>query len=153
MATRGDKVAVKEQQPQRWQLPITQFITLVLITVFLVAIGSFAKTMLDNYRMNAEKVVWQARIDQEVAEHERLLEQKAFVESETYQRQLAHEMGLYAPDEKPLVLVLPPEMQEDVRDFDPIFRQGEVVEPPYWQQWWDLFFGPGDDGPQTTDDG
>ncbi|HEX8684245.1 MAG TPA: hypothetical protein VF707_18150 [Ardenticatenaceae bacterium] len=132
-------MAAKEQQ--RWQLPISQFVTLVLVTIFLVAVGNFARTMLDNYRLNAEKTVWQARIDQEIAEHERLLAQKAYVESETYQRQLAHEMGLYAPDERPLVLVLPPGMETDVRQFDPIFRQGEIVEPPYWQQWWDLFFG------------
>lgn len=133
-------MAAKEQQ--RWQLPIMQFVMLVLLTVLFVAAGHFAKTMLDNYRLGAEKEAWQARIDQEVAEHARLLEQKAFVESDTYQRQLAHEMGLYGADERPLVLVLPPEMEEDVRDFDPVFREGEVVELPYWQQWWELFFGP-----------
>jgi hypothetical protein len=53
-------------------------------------------------------------------------------------------MGLYAPDERPLVLILPPEMEEDVREFDPVYREGEVLEPPYWQQWWELFFGSGE---------
>jgi hypothetical protein len=134
-------VAAKEQQ--RWQLPIMQFMTLVVVTILVVALVHFARTMLDNYRLSAEKEMWQAKIDREVYEHQRMLEQKAFVESETYQRQLAHEMGLYAPDERPLVLVLPPEMREDVRDFDPVFRQGEVLKPPYWQQWWELFFGSG----------
>ncbi|MGH2543599.1 MAG: hypothetical protein ACRDIB_12410 [Ardenticatenaceae bacterium] len=132
-------VAVKEQQ--RWQLPIMQFVTLVLVTILIIALGHFAKTMLDNHRLSADKAMWQARIAQEEAEYQRLLAQKAFVESETYQRQLAHEMGLYAPDERPLVLILPPEMEEDVRAFDPVYREGEVWEPPYWQQWWELFFG------------
>jgi hypothetical protein len=136
----GVGVAAKDQQ-QRWQLPVMQFVTLVLGMILFIALGNFAKTMLDNYWLSAEKVEWEARIAQEEAENERLLAQQAFVESETYQRQLAHEMGLYAPDERPLVLVLPPGQEDDVRDFDPVFREGEILEPPYWQQWWVLFFG------------
>ncbi len=120
-----------------------QFVTLVLVTILIISLGNFAKTMLDNYLLSAEKASWEAKIAQEQAEYERLMEQMAFVESDTYQRQLAHEMGLYAPDERPLVLVLPPGQEEEVRDFDPVFREGEVLEPPYWQQWWELFFGEG----------
>jgi cell division protein FtsL len=134
-------VAAKESQG--WQLPIMQFVTLMLMTILVIALGHFARTMFDNYQLSVEKAAWQARIEQEQLEHERLLEQKAYVESDTYQRQLAHEMGLYAPDERPLVLLVPPEMQEVVTAFDPIYRTGEVVEPPYWQQWWVLFFGDG----------
>jgi hypothetical protein len=118
-----------------------QFVTLVLVTILILALANFAKTMLDNYRLGAEKAEWQAKIDQEMAEYERLLEQKAYVQSDSYQRQLAHEMGLYAPDERPLVLVLPPGREEEVREFDPVFREAEILEPPYWQQWWELFFG------------
>lgn len=129
------------KEPQRWQLPLMQFVTLMMMTILVIAMGNFAKTMLDNYRLRAEKETWEARIAQEQAEYERLLAQKAYVESESYQRQLAHEMGLYAPDEQPLVLVLPPDMQEEARDFDPVYRTGEALEPPYWQQWWELFFG------------
>jgi hypothetical protein len=134
-------VAAKEQQQQRWQLPVLQVITLILVTIVVVALGHFGKTMLDNYRLSAEREMWQAKIDKEKAENERLIAQRDFVASETYQRQLAHEMGLYAPDERPLVLILPPELKEEVRDFDPVFRQGEVLQVPYWQQWWELFFG------------
>ncbi|MBA3532345.1 MAG: hypothetical protein H0T73_10530 [Ardenticatenales bacterium] len=132
-------MAAKESQG--WQLPIMQFVTLMLMTILVITLGHFAKTMLDNYQLNAEKTAWQARIEQEQMEHQRLLDQKAFVESDTYQRQMAHEMGLYAPDERPLVLLVPPEMQETVSEFDPVYREGEVVEAPYWQQWWVLFFG------------
>ncbi len=133
-------MAAKEQQ--RWQLPVMQFVTLVLVTILIIALANFARTMLENYRLSADKAELEAVIALEQEEENRLLAQKEHVASDTYQRQLAHEMGLYAPDERPLVLVLPPEMEDDVRDFDPVFRQGEILEPPYWEQWWDLFFGP-----------
>jgi hypothetical protein len=134
-------VAVKEQQ--RWQLPVMQFVTLVLMAILLIALGHFAKTMLENHRLSAQKAMLEAQMAREEAEGERLRAQQAYVASDAYQRQLAHEMGLFAPDERPLVLILPPEMEEDVRDFDPIYREGKVLEPPYWQQWWELFFGDG----------
>lgn len=134
-------MAAKEQP--RWQLPLLQFVTLMLMTILVVALGSFARTMLDNYRLRAEHEMWEARIAQEEAEHERLLAQREYVASDAYQRQLAHEMGLYAPNERPLVLVLPPELHEEIRNFDPVFREAEVLEPPYWRQWWELFFGSG----------
>lgn len=130
------------KEAQGWQLPLMQFVTLMLMTLLLVALGHFARTMVDNYRLNTEKAMWEARIEQEREAHARLLEQKAFVASDSYQRHLAHEMGLYAPDERPLVLLVPPEMADEVEQFDPIYREGTVVEPPYWQQWWALFFGP-----------
>ena len=134
-------MATKEQQ--RRQFPIMQFITLILITISILALGNFAKAVLDNHRLDAEKAMWQAKIEQELAEKERLLKQKELVASDTYQRQLAHELGLYAPDEQPLVLILPPESQDrsNIHQFDPVYREGELIEPPNWLQWWDLFFG------------
>lgn len=135
-------MAAKGQPQQRWQLPVVQFLTLVLVTLLIVAFGNFTKTMLDNYRLRAEKATWEARIAQEEAEYARLLEQQVYVASDPYQRQLAHEMGFYAPDEHPLVLIVPPDLEDEVRAFDPVFREATPIETPNWQRWWDLFFGP-----------
>lgn len=132
---------VENQINTRRQLPIIQFLTTVVGLVIIVAVFSFARTMIDNYWLTQEKAEWQAKIDLEKAEYERLLRQKEFVESAAYQSRLAHEMGLYAPQERPLVVVLPPDMQQDYREFNPVFREAELYEPPYWQQWWRLFFG------------
>ena len=74
-------MATKEQQ--RWQFPIMQFITLTLITISILALGNFAKAVLDNHRLDAEKAMWQAKIEQELAEKERLLKQKELVASDT----------------------------------------------------------------------
>jgi hypothetical protein len=135
------EIVATQVQPPRRQLPIVQFLTTVIGIVILIAVFSFARTMLDNYWLAQEKAEWQAKIDAEQAEYDRLLRQKEFIESDAYQSQLAHEMGLYAPNERPLVVVLPPDMQADFREFDPVFREADVYEPPYWQQWWRLFFG------------
>jgi len=134
-------MSTKEEQVKLLQLPIMEFLTLFFITISIFALGNFANTVMDHYKMSAVKAEWQAKIDQEEAEQQRLLKQKELVASDAYQRQLAHELGLYAPDEQPLVLILPPELQEDVNEFNPIYREGIEFEPPYWQQWWDLFFG------------
>ena len=130
-----------QTQPRR-PLPIIQIATTMVGVVILVAVFSFARTMLDNYWLAQDKAEWQVKIDAENAEYDQLLRQKEYIESEAYQRQLAHEMGLYAPDERPLVMVLPSELQADYREFDPVYREAEITEPPYWQQWWGLFFGP-----------
>lgn len=134
-------MSTKENPSQRLQLPIMEFITLFLITISLLALGNFASTVMDHYQMKAVKAEWQAKIEQEEAEYERLLKQKERVQSDAYQRQLAHELGFYASNEQPLVLVLPPELQDEMDEINPIYREGTEFEPPYWQQWWDLFFG------------
>lgn len=134
-------MSTKEEQAKRFKLPIMEFVTLFFITISILALGNFASTVMDHYQMSAVKAEWQAKIDQEKAEQQRLLKQKELVASDAYQRQLAHELGLYAPDEQPLVLILPPELQEDINEFNPIYREGIEFEPPYWQQWWELFFG------------
>ena len=125
----------------RWQLPIVQFATLVVVMMLVFAVGSFAKTMLDNYRLSDERAHWTALRDEEKAKYERLTAERERVAAESYQRRLAHEMGLYAPDERPLTLVLPAGAQREADDFAPVYREATPYEPPYWQQWWELFFG------------
>ncbi len=134
-------MSTKQEQRKRLQLPIMEFATLFFITISLLALGNFASTVMDHYEMKALKSEWQAKIDQELAEKGRLEKQLKLVASDAYQRQLAHELGRYSPDEQPIVLILPPELQEDVDELNPIYREGKEFEPPYWQQWWDLFFG------------
>lgn len=125
----------------RWQLPIVQFATLVVVMMLVFAVGSFAKTMLDNYRLSDEHARWESLLAEEQGEYERLTMERERVLSDSYQRRLAHEMGLYAPDERPLTLVLPANAQPEPDDFDPVYREATPYEPPYWQQWWELFFG------------
>lgn len=127
----------------RWQLPIMQFATLVGVMLLLMAVGSFAKTMLDNYRLADERARWESLLAEQQAQHAALLTRREVALSDTRQRQLAHEMGLYAPNERPIVLVLPPEMRQPANDFTPTYREEVPYEPPYWQQWWELFFGEG----------
>ena len=134
-------MSTKQEQRKRLQLPIMEFATLFFITISMLALGNFASTVMEHYKMKALKSEWQAKIDRELAEQERLEKQLELVQSDAYQRQLAHELGRYAPDEQPLVLILSPELQEEVDEFDPIYREGVEFEPPYWQQWWELFFG------------
>lgn len=125
-----------------WKKTIMQSIVLVLISILVIAVINLGQTVLDNYRYTAEKEMWIARIEREKAEYERLIALQEFVNSDTYQRKLAHELGLYGPNEQPLMLVLPPEMQQELHEFNPITREEKILEPPYWRQWWELFFGP-----------
>ncbi len=125
-----------------WKKTLMQSVIIFLISILVVASINVGKTILDNYRYSAEKDMWLARIEREKDDYKQLLKLQKFVASDTYQRKLAHELGLYAPDEQPLMIVLPPEMQQELHEFDPITREKKVIEAPYWKQWWELFFGP-----------
>jgi hypothetical protein len=131
------------QQPaeRRLQIPLTQFMTLILATVLAASVFNFALTTVKSYRLRYVEAELRAAIRAEQEEHQRLLARKAFIESERYQRQLAHEMGLYDNQERPLVLIIPAGQESDYKETDPVFRPGRKLEKPYWQQWWDLFFG------------
>ena len=48
---------------------------------------------------------------------------------------------LYDSQERPLVLIIPPDKQPAYEESSPIFRPGRKLEKPYWQQWWERFFG------------
>lgn len=134
----------EQQQERRLQIPLTQFMTLILATVLAASIFNFVLTTIKSYRLRHVEAALQAAIQAEADEQQRLLARKRFVESERYQRQLAHEMGLYDARERPLVLVIPAGQEEAYQEPDPIFRAGHTLEKPYWQQWWDLFFGEDD---------
>lgn len=125
-----------------WKKTLMQSVIIFLISILVIALIHVGKTILDNYRYSAEKEMWLAKIEREQAGYDRLMVLKEFVASDTYQRKLAHELGLYGPNEQPLMLVLPPEMQQEIHEFNPITREKKVLEPPYWRQWWELFFGP-----------
>lgn len=131
-------------QERRLQIPLSQFMTVILVTVLVLSLVNFALTAVKSYRLRHVELELKAAIKAEQEEQARLLERKRFVESEQYQHQLAHELGLYGENERPLVLIVPPEMEEEFEDVDPIFRKGEQFQKPYWQQWWDLFFGSDD---------
>lgn len=124
---------------QRLQIPLSQFITLILGTVLVLSLINFGLTAIENYRLQHKADTLRASIAAERAENERLQARKEYVASEAYQTQLAHELGLYAPDEKRIMVVAPPELKQEQTDMDPIFRTAEVPEPPHWQQWWNLF--------------
>lgn len=140
----GGSERVQQPAERRLQIPLTQFMTLILATVLAASLFNFAMTTVKSYRLRHVEAELRAAIQAEEEEHERLLARKAFVESERYQRQLAHEMGLYGPRERPIVLIVPPDKQETFAESDPVFRPGRKLEKPYWQQWWDLFFGEDD---------
>jgi hypothetical protein len=125
-----------------WKKTLMQSVIIFLISILVIALINVGKTILDNYRYSAEKEMWLAKIEREQAGYDGLIALKEFVKSDTYQRKLAHELGLYSKDEQPLMLVLPPEMQQELHEFNPITREEKVLEPPYWRQWWELFFGP-----------
>lgn len=125
---------------QRLQIPLSQFITLILATVLALSFANFVLTAIESYRLQHQADTLRAAIAAEQAEHERLLARKEYVASDAYQTQLAHELGLYAPDERRLMVVAPPGLLEAETEVDPIFRTATVEEPPYWQQWWELFF-------------
>src|SRR5690606_4099055 len=110
--------------------------TVILATVLAVSLLNFALTAIQNYRLRHTEMELRAAIEAEKEEQARLLARKEFIQSEQYQRQLAHEMGLYAPNERPIVLVMPPEMKQELENVDPVFRQTEPLQEPYWQQWW-----------------
>jgi hypothetical protein len=132
---------MQQGQERRLQIPLSQFMTVILATVLAVSLLNFALTAIQNYRLRHTEMELRAAIEAEKEEQARLLARKEFIQSEQYQRQLAHEMGLYAPNERPIVLVMPPEMKQELENVDPVFRQTEPLQEPYWQQWWDLFFG------------
>ena len=123
------------------QLPITQFVTVMLATLLFFSLFSFGKTMFNNYWLSADKAGWEAKIEAEAARQARLETQLVEVKSDAYQRQLAHEMGLYAPNKQPLSLILPPDMESESRELPPIIQPALPLDPPNWQQWWLLFFG------------
>ncbi len=126
---------------QRVFQPLSQFVTLILLTVLVLSLVNFARTAIDNYRLRHRAQVLRALIAAEQAEYERLQARKEYVSSPEYQARLAHELGLYAPDERRILLVAPPALLEEEANADPIFRPAELPEKPYWQQWWELFFG------------
>lgn len=125
---------------QRLQIPLSQFITLILGTVLVLSLINFGLTAIENYRLQHKAETLRASIAAEKAENERLQARKEYIASDAYQTQLAHELGLYGQDEKRIMVVAPPELKQEKAETDPIFRTAEVPEPPYWQQWWNLFF-------------
>lgn len=125
---------------QRVQIPLSQFITLILGTVLVLSLVNFGLTAIESYRLQHEADTLRASIAAEKAENERLQARKEYVASDAYQTQLAHELGLYAADEKRIMVVAPPELKQEQTDTDPIFRTAEIPEPPHWQQWWNVFF-------------
>ncbi|HBY98280.1 MAG: hypothetical protein M5U01_23295 [Ardenticatenaceae bacterium] len=135
---------MQPEQERRLQIPLSQFMTVILATVLALSLMNFALTAIKSYRLRHVELELKAEIKAEQEEQGRLLDRKRFVQSEQYQRQLAHELGLYAENERPLVLVLPPEMKGEFEEVNPVFRTGQQLEKPYWQQWWDLFFGSDD---------
>lgn len=129
---------------RRLQIPLSQFMTVILATVLALSLVNFALTAVKSYRLRHVELELKTAIQAEQAEQARLLERKRFVQGEQYQRHLAHELGLYADDERPLVLIVPPEMKDELEESNPVFREGQQLAKPYWQQWWDLFFGADD---------
>ncbi len=133
---------------QRVHNSLSHFVTLILVTALILSLIHFARTAIDNYRLRHRAQVLQALIEAEEAEYERLMARKAYVASPEYQAKLAHELGLYAPNERRLLVVAPPELLAEQEDSSPILRPAELPQKPYWQQWWDLFFG--DDAPTAS---
>lgn len=125
---------------QRLQIPLSQFITLILGTVLVLSLINFGLTAVENYQLQHKADTLRASIAAERAENDRLQARKEYVTSDAYQTQLAHELGLYAPDEKRIMVVAPPDLAQEKANTDPIFRTAEIPEAPYWQQWWSLFF-------------
>lgn len=133
-------------QSNRLSLTISQFVTLLLLTILLLSLANFGLRAVERYRLRHRAEVLQAAIAAEREEQTRLLARKAYVASPEYQARLAHELGLYAPNERRLVVLGGDTLRrKEVAEETVILREAQVPVVPYWQQWWETFFGPLDE--------
>nr|WP_290670279.1 hypothetical protein [Ardenticatena sp.] len=133
-------------QTNRLSLTISQFVTLLLLTILLLSLANFGLRAVERYRLRHRADVLQAAIAAEREEYARLLARKAYVASPEYQARLAHELGLYAPNERRLIVLDGESLRNTtVEEERVVVREADMPVQPYWQQWWEAFFGPLDE--------
>jgi cell division protein FtsB len=124
-------------------LSLPKIVTIIVLTLVAILTIDFGRKALDNYHVQ-RRVEWlRQEVAAEAEENEALQARLAYVGSDAYVEEIARErLKMVKAGDKAVVLV-PRSIDQPSATTPVAATQEPEKEPePYWQQWWDLFFGP-----------
>jgi cell division protein FtsB len=133
-----DKVLKKKRTPQ---FPLTQFITIIVLTISLFLVVDFARRTAVTYRIKGEAV----RLEEEVAavraERQALEAHLNYVKSDAYVEEIARTQLKWAREGETVVVVLatPEATPAPPADHQAPAPDGAAPQAP-WEAWWLVFF-------------
>ncbi len=134
--SRPDDAIRKPMGPPPLALRLMAVLAVPLLLYALVATGQKA---LDNYRLNQQAAALRTQVRALERENVRLqhdiVEARTDVAIETIARE---QLGLVKPGDN--AVILGPDGRQPPAP--PAMAPTRALEPPPWQQWWRLFFGP-----------
>jgi len=129
--------------PNRTWSSITRLVAIVAIVIALVLGINLGRQATVVYRLRREEARLQQAVDEEKAKTTALQNLKAYRLSDAFVEEWARTVAkLTQPGEVRVVLLN--EDQQSTESLGPALEaQRSVAEKasPYWQQWWELFFG------------
>jgi cell division protein FtsB len=136
-------VTNKRKQQSIISLSLPKIVTIVTIILVAVLTIDFGRKALDNYHIQRQVEWLRADVAAEQEENEALQERLVYVSSDAYVEEIARErLKMVKAGDKAVVLV-PRSIDQPSATTPVAATQEPEKEPePYWQQWWDLFFGP-----------
>jgi cell division protein FtsB len=117
----------------RWRLAIAVLVAFSGLIVF-----SFSGLVLSGYRLNQQAEALRQEIRELKVEDEQLQKDATYLESDEGLETLAREqLGWVKPGEVAVITI--PSKTEERETAGPV--EPRMRERPYWQRWWDMFFG------------
>ncbi len=97
------------------------------------------------YQLKQEEKRLRQEIEELQTYNAALQTQKKYAQSEAFIEYEARQMGMIKPGETAVIVVTPPEAEENVDRAASPDKQVEVLLPN-WRRWWNLFFGESEGG-------
>jgi cell division protein FtsB len=129
------------KKQRRSGVPFTQIIAIIAVTVALFLVVDFGRRAAANYRMNSEVIKLEQEVAAEKERQQRLLAERAYVQSDAYIEKAAREELKWGRrGEVQVILMLTPQPSPA----SPPTTSPQETAPPreHWQEWWDFFFAP-----------
>ncbi len=124
-------------------ISFAQVLTVTIATIAIFTVVDFGRKAAANHQLRREEERLQREVAIERAERERLLERKAYVQTDAYTEKWAREDGKLAKPGETVIVVIPLPAKEAPRAEPAALPPSDTGPPsPHWQQWWELLFGP-----------
>jgi cell division protein FtsB len=126
-------------------ISLPKIVTIAALAVIATLTIDFGRRALDNYHVQRQVEWLREEVAREEEENAALREDLAYVSSDAYAEETAREsLKMVKPGDTAVVVVGESGQQSPAVAPTPAIETADSEPQPYWQRWWDLFFGPGD---------
>ena len=131
---------------------ITRLVAIVAVVIALVLGLNLGRQATVVYRLRREEARLEQAVVEEKATATALETREAYVQSDEFVEEWARTVAkLTQPGEVRVVILGEGQQSTEPLGLDLEVHRLQEEEPlPYWQQWWELFFGPIDPNPQQS---